>query len=168
MSTYAKRQEYRLQETINAWPNWEIVKYYGSRQKNCGDVLAKCHHDCGRFKLVRIDHKSTRKKNVIRVQKKWLPGLAGHSSRLTEKEGYAIPLITMSFFRDSNLWCLGYLTFGMTSYHKAVIRSGAKSLEVGKEDMVGDVLTVNFRDYTAYIMPLEHWREEFTKYVREY
>lgn len=167
MSNYAKQQEYRLQKTIEGWDNWEVLKYYGSRQKNCGDLLVKCNPIPEKFKQVRIDHKSTRNESSIRIQRAWLSKLSGHTGRLAGKEGYAYPLITLSLYNHRSMWCLGHTGFGITPDRQVSIKENAKSMSINLHDVGYGVLAVDL-GYETYIMPLELWREEFENYVRKY
>lgn len=161
MSKYSRQQEERIKQYFNARPRWEVVHYYGSRNKNAGDFLVKYTRI---NTLVRIDHKSTTSDCKFSLQKEWLPKLGAICLTRQDKEGISKPLITFSFKNDRTLWTLGYLSFHIFYGEEFKIKEGKKSLGITRARVLESVhkpVQIDFNGYLAYIMPLDNWLKEY-------
>lgn len=115
MSNYAKQQEYRVKKLLESLPGVAVVKYYGSRQKDKGDLLVKAGHE--KSPLLRIDHKSTRNPEKIVVEKDWMPRLQRICNHNQFEEGKSLPVITLSLLNHRKVYAISYLQFGLFGYH---------------------------------------------------
>lgn len=166
MSKYAKQQEYRLLRKLEADDRVEVLKYYGSREKNAGDFLVRSSKigKIGDKKKVRIDHKSTTSDTRISLQKDWLPKLIGINLDRAEREGMCIPAIVISLKNRRQFYALttrhfnveetGFpWLFGISKKSKLIY--GGMLIDIGDR-----IQRVNFDGYMGYIMKLEVFIEE--------
>ena len=161
MSKYSRQQEERIKNYFIARPHWQVVHYYGSRNKNAGDFLVEYTK---RNTLVRIDHKSTTSDSKISLQKEWLPKLGAICLTRQDKEGISKPLITLSFKNDRTLWTLGCLSWGILHGEEFKIKEGKKSLGITRARVLESVhapVRIDFHGYLAWIMPLDNWLKEY-------
>ena len=87
MSQYSRRQEDRAEQKLRDI-GFELIEDTGRRHTGAGDRVM-VHRDTGL--KVTIDHKSTRGKEGIRVERRWLEKIK------KEAAPGSLPMITFSF-----------------------------------------------------------------------
>ena len=110
MSKYAQQQEYRVKKILEKIPGVTVVKYFGSREKNKGDLLVKVGSESS--SLLRIDHKSTRNPEKIVIEKDWMPTLNKYCYLCHHAEGESIPIITLSLLNHRQIYAVSCLCIG--------------------------------------------------------
>ena len=91
--SYAKEQEYRMKEWLEKH-DFQDIRYYGSREKNAGDFLAKYNN-----KYYRFDHKSSHRIDGIKIQHDWIKKLSDICLARTA-EPLGIPVISLSYINS--------------------------------------------------------------------
>lgn len=159
MSSYSKAQEYRLVEYLSKHKDVEVIKYYGSREKNAGDCLARI----GR-QQVRIDHKSTEKESKMVIQKEWLPKLTGITMRRADDEGSAMPLITLTSKGHRVIWAMCYYSaVNIDCINGMVMKEWAKEKTINTgwfKDFGNEAGFMDFNGFKGKIMKLDTFIKE--------
>lgn len=96
MSRYSRRQEDRAEQKLRDI-GFVLVEDTGRRHTEAGDRVM-VHKDTGL--KVTIDHKSTRGKEGIRVERKWLEKIK------KEAAPGSLPAITFSFFGHKKVYII--------------------------------------------------------------
>ena len=163
---YSKRQEERLVKKLKSL-GVEIVKHYGDREKDSGDVLAKIKLG-DKSELIRFDHKSTRSPDTFTLKETMLPKLAKECLQRKGEDGNSYAAISISFLGDRNIYVASFVNVGKQS---AVLMKtppkGGKHIKLNKEEareywcLYKRIL--KFNDYTAYLYELSR----FVYWVKE-
>lgn len=165
---YSKRQEERLIKNLESL-GVEVLKHYGDREKDSGDVLARIHLR-DKSKLIRFDHKSTQSKTDISCNCNWLPKLAKESILQQDGEEVASAAISISFYGYSPLFVISFLNVGpLQSVCYGPSGNSGKHIPLRKGG-VGKYLAqqhlkakLKFNDYMAYAYELS----DFVFWVKE-
>ena len=156
---YSKRQEERLINKL-ADLGVDIIRHYGDREKDKGDVLAGISLG-NQSKIIRFDHKSTRSKSTFTLNCNMLPKLAKECF-LNSGDGISHAAISISFLNETNIYVASFIKVGEQAITLAVTPAkGGKHIKLYRSDLVRNVginkMMLKFNEYTAYLYELSQF-----------
>ena len=155
---YSKTKEQALIDKLKVL-DVEIIKHFGDREKNAGDVLCKVSLQ-DKSRQLRIDHKSTFDPEKFVLIEDYLPVLGAFGLRREPEEGKANVCISVSFYRYDKMFIATFLRVGPAArisfgpkqgFKHITLRKSALERHLVKDDIKG---VLKFNSYTAYIYEL--------------
>ena len=154
----AKAQEYRVKRYFENHPDIKLLKYYGSREKNCGDFLIRMGG-----KQYRVDNKSTTNQLKLIVKRGWHPKLCAICLDRMDKEGVSVPLHTLTALSHRTVWVMyGRRLFMDAQFTPFRIKPGKKQLTIKTGELydIGKEARIDMDGFTVYICKLEDYVKE--------
>lgn len=155
---YSKRQEERLIHKLRLL-GVTIIKHYGDREKNSGDVL--CDIPLGEKSIrYRIDHKSTQDKEVFTLKEDELRTLTLYSAQHMSRDGYSHAAVSISWYDSKEIVVACFKPMGEPSGHVWRVPERGKHMQITRssiKNIEGGYGTLHFHNFTAYLYRINEW-----------
>jgi hypothetical protein len=155
---YSKRQEERLIRKLENL-GVVIIKHYGDREKNAGDVLCDVVLQ-NQSRRYRIDHKSTQSPEVFTLKERELLDLTFYCGQLMSRDGVSYAAISINWYDREDLAIVCFDKAGLSSGHVWRPSKRGKNIQIkysSLENLKGGYGIIYFHEYTVYVYRLAEW-----------